>query len=54
MIFHYQVWIERGFLSFLANSLIIAAGTLLLGTLAGFWIAIKDVRREALLQVRLP
>ncbi|HAM71744.1 MAG TPA: hypothetical protein DCM86_08890 [Verrucomicrobiales bacterium] len=29
----------------------LAAGILLVGTFAGFWIAIRDVRREALLQV---
>ena len=27
LIFHYEVWVERGFLAFLLNSLIIATGT---------------------------
>lgn len=43
LIFHYQVWVERGFLSFLVNSLIIAAFTVLIsvpiGSLAGYGLA---------------
>jgi multiple sugar transport system permease protein len=43
LIFHYQVWVERGFLSFLVNSLIIAAGTVgisvPIGTLAAYGLA---------------
>ena len=43
LIFHYQVWVERGFLSFLVNSLIIAAGTVCIsvpiGTLAAYGLA---------------
>lgn len=41
--FHYQVWAERGFFGFLANSAIIAAGTVLisvpLGALAAYGLA---------------
>lgn len=41
--FHYQVWMERGFVGFLVNSAIIAAGTVLisvpLGTLAAYGLA---------------
>ena len=41
--FHYQIWIERGFLRFLLNSTIIAAATVLisvpLGTLAAYGLA---------------
>ena len=43
LIFHYQVWFERGFLSFLWNSLIIAAGTIgisvPIGTMAAYGLA---------------
>lgn len=43
LIFHYEVWIERGFLSFLWNSLIIAAGTICIsvpiGTMAAYGLA---------------
>ncbi len=43
LIFHYEVWIERGFLSFLINSLIIATGTVCIsvpiGTLAAYGLA---------------
>ena len=43
LIFHYQVWFERGFLSFLGNSLIIAAGTIgisvPIGTMAAYGLA---------------
>ena len=41
--FHYQVWVERGFVGFLVNSVIIAAGTVLisvpLGTVAAYGLA---------------
>jgi len=41
--FHYQVWVERGFLGFLLNSAIIAAATVLvsvpIGTLAAYALA---------------
>ena len=41
--FHYQVWVERGFVGFLVNSAVIAAGTVLisvpLGTLAAYGLA---------------
>ncbi len=41
--FHYQVWVERGFVGFLVNSAIIATGTVLisvpLGTLAAYGLA---------------
>jgi multiple sugar transport system permease protein len=43
LIFHYQVWVERGFLAFLWNSIVIAAGTVFIsvpiGTLAAYGIA---------------
>ena len=43
LIFHYEVWIERGFLSFLWNSLVIAAGTICIsvpiGTMAAYGLA---------------
>lgn len=43
LIFHYQVWFERGFLSFLWNSLIIATGTVFIsvpiGTMAAYGLA---------------
>jgi multiple sugar transport system permease protein len=46
--FHYQVWIERGFLRFLINSLIIAAGTICIsvpiGTLAAYGLARTKAR----------
>ena len=43
LLFHYQVWVERGFLSFLLNSMIIATFTVLIsvpiGSLAGYGLA---------------
>lgn len=43
LLFHYQVWFERGFLAFLWNSLIIAAGTICIsvpiGTMAAYGLA---------------
>ncbi len=48
--FHYQVWLERGFLSFLWNSLVIAAGTIAIsvpiGTLAAYGLARTKARRR--------
>jgi multiple sugar transport system permease protein len=50
LIFHYEVWVERGFLSFLANSLIIAAGTIAIsvpiGTLAAYGMARTQSRHS--------
>src|ERR1700722_2023518 len=50
LIFHYQVWVERGFLSFLVNSLIIAAGTVCIsvpiGTLAAYGLARTRARHS--------
>jgi ABC-type glycerol-3-phosphate transport system permease component len=50
LIFHYQVWVERGFLSFLVNSLIIAAGTVgisvPIGTLAAYGLARTRARHS--------
>lgn len=43
LLFHWEVWVERGFFSFLINSLIVAAGTICisvpLGTLAAYGLA---------------
>ena len=43
LIFHYEVWFERGFLSFLWNSLVIATGTVCIsvpiGTMAAYGLA---------------
>jgi multiple sugar transport system permease protein len=43
LLFHYEVWFERGFLSFLMNSAIVAGGTVLIsvpiGTLAAYGLA---------------
>jgi multiple sugar transport system permease protein len=43
LIFHYEVWVQRGFLAFLWNSLVIAAGTVVVsvpaGTLAAYGLA---------------
>ena len=48
LIFHYEVWIERGFLSFLLNSVVIAAGTIAIsvpiGTLAAYGLARSRTR----------
>jgi multiple sugar transport system permease protein len=50
LIFHYQVWIERGFLGFLLNSLIIATGTICIsvpiGTLAAYGLARTHARHS--------
>lgn len=42
LIFHYEVWIERGFLSFLWNSLVIAAGTICISVPIGTMVAINQ------------
>ena len=43
LIFHWEVWVERGFLNFLLNSFLVAAGTIAisvpLGTLAAYGLA---------------
>jgi multiple sugar transport system permease protein len=43
LLFHWEVWVERGFLNFLLNSLVIAAGTICIsvpiGTLAAYGLA---------------
>lgn len=43
LLFHWEVWVERGFFSFLINSLVVAAGTICisvpLGTLAAYGLA---------------
>jgi multiple sugar transport system permease protein len=53
LLFHYQVWVERGFVSFLANSLIIAAGTIAIsvpiGTLAAYGLARTKARHSGTL-----
>ena len=53
LIFHYEIWVERGFLSFLWNSLIIAAGTILIsvpiGTLAAYGLARSKARHSGAL-----
>jgi multiple sugar transport system permease protein len=51
LIFHYEVWFERGFLSFLLNSLVIAAGTVCIsvpiGTLAAYGLARTRARHSS-------
>ena len=42
LIFLYEVWIERGFLSFLWNSLVIAAGTICISVPIGTMVAINQ------------
>jgi multiple sugar transport system permease protein len=46
--FHYEIWIERRFVEFLANSAIVAAGTVLIsvpiGTLAGYGLSRLETR----------
>ena len=42
LIFHYEVWIKRGFLSFLWNSLVIAAGTICISVPIGTMVAINQ------------
>jgi multiple sugar transport system permease protein len=53
LLFHYEIWVERGFVSFLANSLIIAAGTVLIsvpiGTLAAYGLARTKARHSGTL-----
>ena len=53
LIFHYEVWFERGFLSFLWNSLVIAAGTIgisvPIGTLAAYGLARMKTRHSGTL-----
>src|ERR1700712_1399129 len=53
LIFHYQVWVERGFVNFLLNSLIIAAGTIAIsvpiGTLAAYGLARTKARHSGTL-----
>jgi ABC-type glycerol-3-phosphate transport system permease component len=53
LIFHYQVWVERGFVNFLLNSLIIAAGTIAIsvpiGTLAAYGLARTKSRHSGTL-----
>src|SRR6478752_7065459 len=50
LIFHYEVWVERGFLAFLLNSLIIATGTVCIsvpiGTLAAYGLARTRARHS--------
>ena len=50
LIFHYEVWFERGFLAFLLNSLIIATGTVCIsvpiGTLAAYGLARTKARHS--------
>ena len=50
LIFHYEVWMERGFLTFLFNSLVIAAGTVCIsvpiGTLAAYGLARTRARHS--------
>jgi multiple sugar transport system permease protein len=51
--FHYEVWVERGFVNFLINSLIIAAGTIAIsvpiGTLAAYGLARTKARHSGTL-----
>ena len=51
MLFHWEVWVERGFLSFLVNSLVVAAGTICisvpLGTLAAYGLARTKTRHAS-------
>ena len=48
LLFHYEVWVERGFLGFLWNSLVIALGTVAIsvpiGTLAAYGLARAKTR----------
>ena len=51
LLFHYQVWMERGFLAFLWNSLVIATGTVCIsvpiGTLAAYGLARSRARHSS-------
>lgn len=53
LIFHREVWVEKGFLSFLWNSLVIAAGTVFvsvpIGTLAAYGLARTRSRQASTL-----